>query len=320
MYTRNLIFLLVCIISFFGNNVAAQESQPNKKQKKEIIIHNGSDSTQKMVVIVNGDKVTVNGKEYSGDEKNEYIIKRRRNGMMPPDAFIMEDNSNFFEIEDHDVMDKPSLGVLAGKDEKGAVILEVLPGSAAEKAGLKQNDLIVSISGKKIAGPQELSETIKATKPNEKVDIQYLRDGKTQSTSATLDASKSISKSISIQRPRGTDRNMFLEDLMEGEMGRNGLMGNFPNHHPKLGLEIQDTEDDKGVKIIDVEVGSSAEKNGLKTGDIIVSIDEQTIENVADAKAAIRKDKQVLKFNMLREGKPIKVEVKMPKILKKATL
>ena len=147
-----------------------------------------------------------------------------------------------------------------------------------------------------------------------------MRDGKTQSTSATLEARKAISKSITIQGPRGLDRNMFLEDLMEGEMGRNGLMGNFPNHHPKLGLEIQDTEDDKGVKIIDVEEGSSAEKNGLKTGDIIVSIDEQTIENVADAKAAIRKDKQVLKFNMLREGKPIKVEVKMPKILKKATL
>ena len=320
MYTRILVLLAVGFISFFGSNVAAQESQPNKKQKKEIIIHNSSDSTQKMVVIVNGDKVTVNGKEYSGDEKNEFIIKRRKNGMMPPGAFIMEDNSNFFEIEDHDVMDKPSLGVLAGKDEKGAVILEVLPGSAAEKAGLKQNDLIVSISGKKIAGPQELSETIKEKNPNDKVDIQYLRDGKTQSTSATLEARKAISKSITIQGPRGLDRNMFLEDLMEGEMGRNGLMGNFPNHHPKLGLEIQDTEDDKGVKIIDVEEGSSAEKNGLKTGDIIVSIDEQTIENVADAKAAIRKDKQVLKFNMLREGKPIKVEVKMPKILKKATL
>ncbi len=320
MYTRKLIVLLVCIISFFGSNVSAQESQPTQKQKKEIIIHNGSDSSQKMVVIVNGDKVTVNGKEYNGDEKNEFIIKRRKNGIMPPDAFIMEDNSNSFEIEDHDVMDKPSLGVLAGKDEKGAVILEVLPGSAAEKAGLKQNDLILSISGKKITGPQELSETIKGKKPNEKVDVQYMRDGKTQSTSATLEAQKSISKKIIIQRPKGEDRNMFFEDVFENEMERNSLIRNSPSQHQKLGLEIQDTEDDKGVKVIDVEKGSSAEKNGLKTGDIILSIDEQTIANVADAKAAIRKDKQVLKFNMLREGKPVQVEVKMPKILKKATL
>ena len=69
-----------------------------------------------------------------------------------------------------------------------------------------------------------------------------------------------------------------------------------------------------------MEASSSAEKNGLKTGDIIISIDEQKLANVADAKAAIRKGKQVLKFNMLRDGKPVQLEVKLPKILKKATL
>jgi serine protease Do len=320
MYTKKIIFLLVGFISLFGSKGSAQEPQPNKKQKKEIIIHEGSDSSKKMIVIVNGDKVTVNGKEYNGDEKNEFIIKRRKNGMMSPDAFIMMDEPSFFDMEELDDNNKASLGVLAGKDDKGAVVLEVLPGSAAEKAGLKQNDLIISISGKKIAGPQELSETIKAKKPNDKVEVQYLRDGKTQSVNVTLEARKSMSRVITMQKPNGADRNMFFEDLIEDEMGRNGLIGNFPNHHPKLGLEIQDTEDEKGVKITDVEDGSSAEKNGLKTGDIILSIDEQKIANVADAKAAIRKDKQSLKFNMLRDGKPLQLEVKLPKILKKATL
>jgi serine protease Do len=320
MYTKKIIFLLVGFISLFGSKGSAQEPQPNKKQKKEIIIHEGSDSSKKMIVIVNGDKVTVNGKEYNGDEKNEFIIKRRKNGMMSPDAFIMMDEPSFFDMEELDDNNKASLGVLAGKDDKGAVVLEVLPGSASEKAGLKQNDLIISISGKKIAGPQELSETIKAKKPNDKVEVQYLRDGKTQSVNVTLEARKSMSRVITMQKPNGADRNMFFEDLIEDEMGRNGLIRNFPNHHPKLGLEIQDTEDEKGVKITDVEDGSSAEKNGLKTGDIILSIDEQKIANVADAKAAIRKDKQSLKFNMLRDGKPLQLEVKLPKILKKATL
>jgi len=185
---------------------------------------------------------------------------------------------------------------------------------------LKQNDLIISISGKKIAGPQELSETIKAKKPNDKVEVQYLREGKIQTTSAILEARKPVSKSIAIQRPGGSDSYLFVEDLIEDAMESNALKGFLPNQHRKLGLEIQDTEDDKGVKIIDVEVGSSAEKNGLKTGDIILSIDEQKIANVADAKAAIRKEKQSLKFNMIRDGKPVQLEVKLPKILKKATL
>ena len=71
MYMKKIVLLLVGFISLFGSNASAQETQPSKKQKKEIIIHEGSDSSQKMVVIVNGDKVTVNGKEYNGDEKNE---------------------------------------------------------------------------------------------------------------------------------------------------------------------------------------------------------------------------------------------------------
>ena len=320
MYTKKIILLLVGFISLFGSNGSAQEPQPIKKQKKEIIIHEGSDSSQKMIVIVNGDKVTVNGKEYNGDEKNEFIIKRRKNGMMPPSAFMMDNQPGFFEMEDLDDRNQASIGVLVGKDEKGAVILEVLPGSAAEKAGLKQNDLIISISGKKINGPQELSETIKAKKPNDKVEVQYLREGKIQTTSAILEARKPVSKSIAIQRPGGSDSYLFVEDLIEDAMESNALKGFLPNQHRKLGLEIQDTEDDKGVKIIDVEVGSSAEKNGLKTGDIILSIDEQKIANVADAKAAIRKEKQSLKFNMIRDGKPVQLEVKLPKILKKATL
>ena len=48
---------------------------------------------------------------------------------------MMEDQPGFFEMEDLDDKNQASIGVLAGKDEKGAVILEVLPGSAAEKAG-----------------------------------------------------------------------------------------------------------------------------------------------------------------------------------------
>ena len=102
MYMKKIVLLLVGFISLFGSNASAQETQPSKKQKKEIIIHEGSDSSQKMVVIVNGDKVTVNGKEYNGDEKNEFIIKRRKNGMTPPGAFMMEDQPGFFEIEDHE--------------------------------------------------------------------------------------------------------------------------------------------------------------------------------------------------------------------------
>lgn len=319
MHTSKLFLLSTIFIICFANKIVAQENQSGKNQKKEIIIRQGSDSTQKMVVIVNGERVTVNGKEYTGDEKNEFIIKRRKNGMTAPDVFMMEDMPAIFEFEENDDNGQASLGVLAGKDDKGAVILEVLPGSAADKAGLKQNDVIVSISGKKIIGPEELSETIKIKKPTDKVEIVYLREGKTKSTSAILETRKSLSKS-SLQSPRSRNREIFIEEMIENGIEENGQPADLRNAHPRLGLEIQETEDETGVRIIDVTSGSVGEKSGLKKGDIVLSIDEQKITSVADAKSATRQKNPAMNFNILREGKPILLEVKMPKILKKATL
>jgi serine protease Do len=319
MHTSKLFLLSSIFIICFANKIVAQENQSGKNQKKEIIIRQGSDSTQKMVVIVNGERVTVNGKEYTGDEKNEFIIKRRKNAMTTPDVFIMEDMPAIFEFEENDDNGQASLGVLAGKDDKGAVILEVLPGSAADKAGLKQNDVIVSISGKKIIGPEELSETIKIKKPTDKVEIVYLREGKTKSTSAILETRKSLSKS-SLQSPRSRNREIFIEEMIENGIEENGQPADLRNAHPRLGLEIQETEDETGVRIIDVASGSVGEKSGLKKGDIVLSIDEQKITSVADAKSATRQKNPAMNFNILREGKPILLEVKMPKILKKATL
>ena len=319
MHTSKLFLLSTIFIICFANKIVAQENQSGKNQKKEIIIRQGSDSTQKMVVIVNGERVTVNGKEYTGDEKNEFIIKRRKNGMIAPDVFMMEDMPAIFEFEENDDNGQASLGVLAGKDDKGAVILEVLPGSAADKAGLKQNDVIVSISGKKIIGPEELSETIKIKKPTDKVEIVYLREGKTKSTSAILETRKSLSKS-SLQSPRSRNREIFIEEMIENGIEENGQPADLRNAHPRLGLEIQETEDETGVRIIDVTSGSVGEKSGLKKGDIVLSIDEQKITSVADAKSATRQKNPAMNFNILREGKPILLEVKMPKILKKATL
>ena len=320
MQSRYFFVLSSISMLLFGINLSAQDHQPGKKQKKEIIIHEGSDSSQKMVVVINGDKVTVNGKNYNGDEKKEFIIMRRKNEMMPPGAFIIEDNSNVNEVEDPEDLKKASLGVLAGKDEKGAIILEIIPGSAAEKAGLNQNDLIISIDGKKIDGPEQLSETIKSKNPSDKVEIQYVRDGKTKSTTAIIETRKAISKSIKIQKPGIAERNIFFDDIIEDEMERNGFNKKSLNAQPKLGIEIEEMDDDKGVKITNVEKESTAEKSGLKNGDIILSIDNQKTTNVADAKSAVRGQKPVLHFNLLRDGKPFQVEVKMPKILKKATL
>jgi serine protease Do len=70
------------------------------------------------------------------------------------------------------------LGVITNEDDKGAAIDEVQKETAAEKAGLQKGDIITKVGDKKIDGPDDLVEAITAKKPNDEVEITYLRDGK----------------------------------------------------------------------------------------------------------------------------------------------
>ena len=68
----------------------------------------------------------------------------------------------------------------------GVLISSVTPGMAAEKAGLKPNDVIVSVDGKPVKNGDELVETITPRHPGSKVAIGYLRDGQKMTTTCTI--------------------------------------------------------------------------------------------------------------------------------------
>lgn len=72
---------------------------------------------------------------------------------------------------------------------EGAYIQTVISGSPADKAGLQQGDIIVSIDGKRLTGNNtEISTIISSKKPGDTITINYWRNDKTQDTSATLTA------------------------------------------------------------------------------------------------------------------------------------
>lgn len=61
---------------------------------------------------------------------------------------------------------------------RGVLAAEIVPGSPAEKAGLKANDVILEFEGKAVTDPTEFVRTVQIRKPGEKVDLVYARDGK----------------------------------------------------------------------------------------------------------------------------------------------
>jgi serine protease Do len=72
------------------------------------------------------------------------------------------------------------------REERGAVIMKVAEGSPAEKAGLKENDVIVSFNGRRVDTVKELQRLLGETPSGRNVAFEVIRGGSTQTFTATL--------------------------------------------------------------------------------------------------------------------------------------
>jgi serine protease Do len=200
-----------------------------------------------------------------------------------------------------------------GGDATGAKIKQVTKGSGAEKAGLHEGDLITRVDEIPVDGPESLSKAIHKYKPEDKVTITFKRDGKEQKATATLGKSNTA-EAYSFSMPKMEDFNYEtpMPDRIYG----------FNRSQARLGIKAQDTEDGKGVKVLDVDDESAAEKAGIKEGDIITTFDGKEVNSVTALAELARasKAKVSVKVNLLRDGKSQEVEVKTPRKLKTADL
>ncbi len=349
------------------------QQAPKASEKKEIIIREKGEPKEKMTIVIDGDRVTVNGKplaEYDGDN---IVIRKRNMEAMAPFVYVHppvaprvrmhripgppESRSWRFSMDDDWVKERKSepralLGVVSEKDEKGARITDVRPETAAAKAGLKAGDIITALGGKPVDGPETLSELVRARKPEEAVDITYLRDKKKKTVKVTLGRQNvTVDRTFEIRVPEIDEEVMRELREMGPEMRRAQMELERAQHEmqrelnqenrermrefrfdmepfmgrpaqPRMGIRIEDTEDAKGVRIIEVEEGSPAEKAGLKKDDIVTFIDGKKINDTDDARSSLRegREKASLPVSVMRDGKPFNVEVKIPRSLKKADL
>lgn len=337
--------VLAASIAFFAPAaLLAQKDEKDKGVKEErkdvqqIIITKKGGTDDKVVVEINGDKVTINGKPLEDYKDKGGDIKVKLNRLKDVEALTFEraprggvwnfndnnDNFRFYSIDENRAM----LGVTTQKVTEGAEVQSITPESAAEKAGLKENDIITKVDDKKIESPDDLSEAIKAHKPGDKVTITYLREGKDKKVTVELTKWKGAKN-----WPMGDNFKIDLGDMdFESIMPKIkeipipkapfGQNWTWTGGGPKLGLSVQDSDDGKGVKVIEVDDESNAEKAGIKNNDIITEVDGKAINNADDMVRVVKesKDKVSVMIKLKRDGKTQNVEVKMPRKLKTADL
>jgi serine protease Do len=309
-----------------------------KKEVQHITITKKGDKKEKIVVEIDGDKVTVNGKPIEEYKDKDGDIKVNLHSLKDIESLSFlrtpgaggwktyddsRDAFNLFSAAENRAM----LGVTTESVTEGAQIESVTKGSAAEKAGLKENDIITKIGDKKIENSDDLSETIKKQKPGDKVDIVYLRDKKEHKANAELGKWKGVG-AYSFTPGEGFKLDMGdLKSKVHVTPDAKSPFGqqysySWSGGSPKLGLSVQDTDDGKGVKVIEVDGEGHAAKAGIKQDDIITHLDDKAINNVDEISRMLKekKDNPTVRFQLNRSGKSQNIEVKMPRKIKTAGL
>ena len=156
------------------------------------------------------------------------------------------------------------------KEAKGAAISQVTPGSPAEKAGLKAEDVIVTADGRAIRDNGDLSRYVSSLAPGKVVKVEVLRGGQEKSFSVSL----------------GT----FPEEATEEESAgaRKGKLGmTLRDLTPAVAERLELPRGARGALVWEVEAGEPAEEAGLQKGDVIVSVNGKAVSGVEEFERAV---------------------------------
>jgi serine protease Do len=176
-------------------------------------------------------------------------------------------------------------------DQQGALIGEVAPGGAAEKAGLRNGDIITAVDGKPISDPHALRLAVGGMSPGTKVALTYLRDGQSRTSEATL-GEQAVSGELSENAPKEGNPNV-LDGITVGDLDDSAR------------TELQVPKDIKGVLVTDMSPDSVGYDVGLRKGDVILEMNRKALTSSDEAIAEgnkIAKTERVL-LHVWRKGR-----------------
>ncbi|WP_176919770.1 serine endoprotease DegP [Superficieibacter sp. 1612_C1] len=154
--------------------------------------------------------------------------------------------------------------------QRGAFVSQVMPNSAAAKAGIKAGDVITSLNGKPISSFAAMRAQVGTMPIGSKVTLGLLRDGKPVNVNVELQQSSQ----------NQVDSSTIFSGIEGAEMSNKGQ--------------------DKGVVVSSVKANSPAAQIGLKKGDVIVGANQQSVKNIAELRKILDAKPGVLALNIQR--------------------
>ncbi|MET0623850.1 MAG: DegQ family serine endoprotease [Pyrinomonadaceae bacterium] len=171
-----------------------------------------------------------------------------------------------------------SLGL---KEARGVIVGSVQRGSAAERAGVRQGDVITAINGTAVGDANELRNLVAATQPGTDVTLDILRDGREQQVKVTLGE---LTASADPARGGEGDGGGGVEEQSDG--GKLGVT--VTPLTPEVASRLRLPEDRQGLVVTGVEQGGPAAEAGLREGDLVEQANRQPVKTIEDLRAAIQ--------------------------------
>jgi serine protease Do/serine protease DegQ len=186
-------------------------------------------------------------------------------------------------ISDFNAETAKAIGVEA---TQGALVQEIVPGSAAEKAGVEVGDVIVSVNGVTITDAADLRTTIGLKRSGETVKLILIRDGDRETVTAMLDE-------------------LDMNPVMAAGELHPGLAGaQFSTYHGDA-----ENYSGSGVMVDNVDAGSPAALSGLRTSDIITSLNRQQVSSVTELRE-IAEDQNLLLLRIQRGNRTLLLQIR----------
>jgi serine protease Do len=181
-------------------------------------------------------------------------------------------------------------------DTNGALIQNITAGGPADKAGLKNGDVVRKFNGQPVTGANDLTSKVVAMSPGSTATLDILRDGNPMTIKVTLG-----------QRPENA-----------GEQGGGG--GEAPSKGALRGISVQNltptirqqlglAPNTPGVVISDLDQDSPAAQAGLQQGDVIESINRQPVNSTADFNRLAGEASGEVLLRVNRQGNPAYVVI-----------
>jgi serine protease Do len=199
------------------------------------------------------------------------------------------------------------------QQDRGAIVRRVEPNSPAEKAGLKEGDVIIEFDKQAVVGVQQLTRLVRETPVGRMVDVKIRRANQEQTLKITMDRGAALSL-------RGDQFQFSMPNvhILADRLGRDFPRVEVNTTFVQSGIRVQQLSDqlrdffgvgEGGVLVSSVDSGSSAEKAGLKAGDVITAVDGRTIRTPSDFSREMRADsKPMLKVFRDKKERELRIE------------